>query len=81
MQKLFIIVCGLVVGVFLASAGTLIAVSGKGFLRFYDFCFRGDYVGRTASWRENVDKAEWKAIGVLALAFGAYIIWTILRNL
>jgi hypothetical protein len=71
----FFISIGLLMGLFMIANGLLLAFWPGRFLRFYDFWNRGDYVGKTASWRNNVEKIENRLLGVGALAVGLAMIW------
>jgi hypothetical protein len=44
-----------------------------------DFWNRGDYVGKTDSWRKNVEKVEYRLLGVGALVVGIAMIWDFVR--
>jgi hypothetical protein len=66
-------------GLFVIANGLLLAFSPGRFLRFYDFWNRGDYVGKTASWRKNVEKMEYRLLGAGALVVGVAIIWDLVR--
>ncbi len=79
MRQAILTVVGLLIAGFFATAGALMAVSAKNFLRFYDFCFRGDYVGRTAQWRNDVDNVEWKIAGVALIGIALLFAWGMLR--
>jgi len=69
-DNIFIISIGLFMGLFLLLNGLLLAFWPGRFLRFYDFWNRGDYVGKTASWRKNVEKLEYRLLGAGALVVG-----------
>jgi hypothetical protein len=70
----FFISIGLLMGLFVIANGLLLAFWPGRFLRFYDFWNRGDYVGKTASWRKNVAKMEYRLLGAGALVVGVAII-------
>ncbi len=59
--------------------GLLLAFWPDHFLRFYDFWNRGDYVGKTANWRKNVETIQYRLLGVGAFVVGIAIMWDILR--
>jgi uncharacterized protein YjeT (DUF2065 family) len=79
MHNVFIVSIGLFMGFFMIANGLLLAFWPQRFLRFYDFWNRGDYIGRTASWRKNVEKAEYRLLGLGAMVAGVAIIWDVLR--
>jgi hypothetical protein len=79
MQNTFFVVVGVLFGVFSMTNGFLLVVCPKNFLRFYDFWSRGDYVGRTASWRKDVERAEWRILGAGFFVIGIAIIWAMLH--
>ena len=70
---------GLFIGLFVIVNGALLAFWPGRFLRFYDFWNRGDYVGRTASWRGNVEKMEYRLLGLGAIIAGAAMVWDLVR--
>jgi hypothetical protein len=76
---MFFISIGLFMGLFIIINGTLLAFWPIRFLRFYDFWNRGDHVGRTASWRGNVEKMEFRLLGLVAMVIGAAMIWDLVR--
>jgi uncharacterized protein YjeT (DUF2065 family) len=80
MQKMFFISIGLLMGLFLIANGLLLAFWPRRFLRFYDFWARGDYVGRTAPWRKNVETLEYRLFGLLTIVAGGVMMWDILRS-
>jgi hypothetical protein len=63
----------------MVTNGVLLAFWPRRFLRFYDFLAGGDYVGKTAAWRKNVEKFEYRIVGLGALVVGMVIIWDVLR--
>ncbi|MGB6776012.1 MAG: hypothetical protein WBD25_07645 [Terriglobales bacterium] len=79
MNNTFFILIGLLMGLFIIANGLLLAFWPKRFLRFYDFWNRGDYVGKTASWRGNVEKMEYRLLGSAAVVVGAAMIWDLVR--
>jgi hypothetical protein len=76
---MFVISIGLFMGLFLLLNGLLLAFWPERFLRFYDFWNRGDYVGKTGSWRKNVEKLEYRLFGAGALVVGIAVIWDLVR--
>ncbi|MGC2111016.1 MAG: hypothetical protein WA655_15960, partial [Candidatus Korobacteraceae bacterium] len=66
-------------GLFLVGNGCLLLFSPKYFLRFYDIWARGDYVGRTASWRNRVAGWEGQVLGLVFVIAGLYVLWSIVR--
>lgn len=79
MHNRFLILIGLLMGLFLMANGLLLAVWPKRFLWLYDLWNRGDYVGKTGSWRKNVDNAEYRSLGLGVLVVGAAMIWDLVR--
>lgn len=79
MHNMFIISMGMFLALFMIANGLLLAFWPGHFLRFYDFWNRGDYVGKTASWRKKVDTVEYKLLGLSALVVGVVVFWDILR--
>jgi hypothetical protein len=79
MNNMFIVSVGLFIAFFMIANGLLLAFWPHRFLRFYDFWNRGDYVGKTASWRKNVEKVEYRLLGLGALVVGIAIIWDVFR--
>lgn len=59
--------------------GALLTFRPNFFLRFYDWQNRGDFVGKTAGWRKDVDNAEYKFLGVMSIVIGLLIIGFIAR--
>ena len=74
MHNIFFILIGLLMGLFVFANGLLLAFWPCRFLRFYDFWNRGDYVGRTASWRRDIEKMEYRLLGFGAVVVGAAIV-------
>ncbi len=70
MHNMFVISIILFMAFFMIANGLLLAFWPQRFLRFYDFWNRGDYVGRTAPWRKNVEKIEYRLLGLGALVVG-----------
>lgn len=64
---------------FVAVNGLLLAFWPDRFLWFYDFWNRGDYVAKTASWRNNVGKIEYRFFGVGAFIVGIAMFWDLVR--
>ena len=62
-------------GLFLIVNGFLLSFKPEEFLRFYDFCNRGDYVGKAGAWRRDVGNIQYKLLGLCVLFVGAAIIW------
>jgi uncharacterized protein YjeT (DUF2065 family) len=79
MHDTFLVLIGVLVGLFVIANGLLLTLWPQRFLRFYDFWNRGDYVGRTASWRGNVEKVEFKLLGLAAMVVGAAMVWDLVR--
>jgi uncharacterized protein YjeT (DUF2065 family) len=75
----FFISIGLLMALFVSANGLLLAFWPLRFLRFYDFWNRGDYVGKTASWRKNVEKTEYRLLGLGALVVGVAMVWDLVR--
>jgi hypothetical protein len=73
------ILLGWFLGLFVAANGLLLLFWPKHFLRFYDIWARGDYVGRTGRWRENVAGFEGKLLGLGFLMAGVYVLWSTAR--
>jgi len=80
-EKHFVVLIGFVMGLFLIANGLLLAFWPRRFLRFYDFWNPGDYVGRTASWRSDVEKMECRLLGLAFVVFGAAMVWNLVRVL
>jgi hypothetical protein len=70
---------GVLLGLFVIANGLLLAVWPVHFLRFYDFWNRGDYVGRTASWRQKVGSIEYRLLGLVCFAAGVFVLWNVLH--
>ena len=66
-------------GLFLMTNGLLLTFWPRRFLRFYDFWNPGDYVGRTAHWRSDVEKMEYRLLGLVSVVFGAAIVWNLVQ--
>ena len=66
---------------FVIANGLLLAFWPAHFLRFYDFWSRGDYVGKTAPWRKNVGKIEFRLLGLGFLVVGIGMFWDLVRQL
>ena len=79
MHNVFIVSIGLFMGFFMIANGLLLAFWPLRFLRFYDLWNRGDYVGKTASWRKNVERTEYRLLGLGALAVGVAMVWDLVR--
>ena len=79
MHNIVMVSLGLFMAFFMIANGLLLAFWPRRFLRLYDFWNSGDYVGKTASWRKNVEKLEYRRLGLGALVVGIAIIWDILR--
>jgi hypothetical protein len=79
-HNLFVILIGLFLALFMIANGALLAFWPRQFLRFYDFWASGDYVGKAASWRKNVEKVEYRLLGAAAFIFGIAILWDIFRT-
>lgn len=79
MNNTFFISIGLLMALFVSANGLLLAFWPLRFLRFYDFWNRGDYVGKTASWRKNVEKTEYRLLGLGALVVGVAMVWDLVR--
>lgn len=81
MQRKFFLAIGLSMGLFAITNGVLLILSPKHFLKFHDVWARGDWVGRTAPWREDVGKTEYKILGLLILAVGIMILWDMISRI
>jgi hypothetical protein len=79
MTDFFFILIGFVMGLFLITNGLLLTFWPRRFLRFYDFWNPGDYVGRTATWRSDVEKIEYRLLGLVFVVSGAAIVWNLAR--
>jgi len=79
MHGTFLIFIGLLVGLFVITNGLLLAFLPGRFLRFYDFWSRGDYVGKTALWRKNVEKMEYRLLGLGAIVVGVAMVWDLVH--
>jgi uncharacterized protein YjeT (DUF2065 family) len=79
LHNILIFSFGLVFALFAIANGLLLAFWPAGFLRFYDFCNPGDYVGKAAPWRKNVEKIEYRLLGVGFLVVGMLMLWDLLR--
>ena len=79
MHSGFLIWIGLLMGLFVIANGLLLAFWPVRFLRFYDFWNRGDYVGKTAAWRRDVGKMEYRLLGLGAVVVGAAMVWDLVR--
>ncbi len=75
----FIVSIGLFLALFMIANGILLVFWPRYFLRFYDFWTSGDYVGKTAPWRKNVEKVEYRLLGLGAVVLGIVILWDIFR--
>jgi len=80
LQNAFFILLGVLIGAFAMTNGLLLAIWPKHFLRFYDRWARGDYVGRSASWRKEVTQLRYKLLGAGLFAVGAAVIWDIVHK-
>jgi uncharacterized protein YjeT (DUF2065 family) len=78
-QNTFFISIGLLMGLFVIANGLLLAFWPTRFLQFYDFWNRGDYVGKAASWRKNVETIEYRLPGLGAVVIGAAMVWDLIR--
>jgi len=54
--------------------GTLLALRPDLFLRFYDLLNPGDYVAKTAGWRRDIDKFEYRLLGAAFVVVGLLIL-------
>jgi len=70
---------GALIGLFVIANGLLLLFWPKRFLRFYDIWARGDYVGRTGTWRNNVAGFEGKLLGLGFLIAGVAALWGVSR--
>jgi hypothetical protein len=59
-----VIAIAALVALFMIGNGSLLAFWPKRFLRFYDVWSCGDYVGRTGSWRNNVERLGYRRLGL-----------------
>jgi len=78
-HNVFFISIGVFLGLFLIASGLLLAFWPVRFLRFYDFWNRGDYVGRTASWRQKVGTIEYRLLGLVCFVAGVVVLWDVLH--
>jgi hypothetical protein len=79
LHNVFIISIGVFLALFVITNGLLLAFWPTRFLRFYDFVNRGDYVGKAAPWRKDVEKIEYRLLGVGFLVAGMLMLWDLLR--
>jgi len=59
---------------FMIANGALLALWPRRFVRFYDFWTRGDRVGRRVFRGANVERIEYRLLGVGLLVFGLLMI-------
>jgi hypothetical protein len=76
---MLIVSVGLLLALFMIANGVLLVFWPKRFLRFYDFWARGDYVGKTALWRRNVERIEYRFLGLGTLVAGGVVLYNILQ--
>ncbi len=76
---MFITALGVVFSLFIMGNGLLLIAWPRQFLRFYDFWSPGDYVARTAHWRDKIESFEYRLLGLGALGVGILIMWNVLR--
>jgi uncharacterized protein YjeT (DUF2065 family) len=79
MHNTLVISIGVLVALFMIANGLLLVFWPGHFLRFYDFWNRGDYVGKTDSWRKDVETIVWRLLGLGALVVGIAMIWDLVR--
>jgi len=62
-------------GAFLVAYGTLLTSKSSVFLRFHDAFVDRSRWNRNAEWRRNVDRLEFKILGVIFLLFGLFVVF------
>ena len=68
-------------GVFLIVYGSLAAWRSDLFLQFHDTFVDRSTWNRNAGWRKRVNDTEFKAVGILFVIFGAFILAVMLAKL
>jgi hypothetical protein len=75
MGRILVMVGALFGASLIATAGALLVFRADLFLRFYDFLNPGMKWNKTAEWRQNVARQEYKTFGLLLLSFGLFILF------
>lgn len=81
MAPIWIIVLGILFGLFSAVNGILLVFAPGLFLRFHDWYTPGDYVSKNAEWRNRVYDVEYRLLGIVMLCFGVSVTVIILRKM
>jgi multisubunit Na+/H+ antiporter MnhG subunit len=68
-------------GVFLIVYGSLAVWRSDLFLRFHDTFVDRSTWNRNAEWRNHVNDADFKIVGILFVIFGAFILAVMLTKL
>jgi hypothetical protein len=76
----WMIILGIVVGLLFVINGFLMAFRPDWFLVFYDWCTPGDYVAKSAAWRQKIHNPEFRFVGVLIACFGVFVVVGLLRR-
>jgi hypothetical protein len=79
LHNMLSILIGLFLGLFMIANGLLLAFWPRCFLRFYDFWNPGDYVGKVAPWRKEVERLQFRLLGVGCFVVGMAVLWDLLR--
>jgi hypothetical protein len=69
-KKPLIVVLGMAFACLVAVNGGLLIFRPNLFLKFYDRQNPGDYWGKSADWRKDVQNTEYKILGVVLLLSG-----------
>jgi hypothetical protein len=63
---------GAVFAALFTTYGVLLLVRPSAFFKLHDFVNPGMRWDHAAAWRKDLHKAEWKAVGVMLMAFGLF---------
>ncbi len=81
MAPIWILFLGVVGGLFMAVNGFLLVFFPGSFVRFHDWYTPGDYISKSAQWKKDVRKWEFRFVGALLLCFGAFFMVSLMGKM
>ena len=76
-NHLFGVLSSLLLALFVMANGVVLVFWPRHYLRFYDFWVNRSSIGKAAPWRKDVEKVEYRLLGLGAIVSGLVILWSI----